>query len=52
MGGSLEMTFGPEALLVTAIIYAIIAVLFSFGYLRMCTKFLSQRTVKSTDTRD
>jgi Mg/Co/Ni transporter MgtE len=31
MGGSLEMTFGPEALLVTAIIYSIIAVLFSFA---------------------
>jgi hypothetical protein len=48
MGGSLEMTFGPEALLVTAIIYSVIAVLFASGYLRMCMKFLKQRTVTGT----
>jgi hypothetical protein len=50
MGGSLEMTFGPEALLVTAIIYSIITVLIAFGYLRMCMKFLNQRVVKSGDS--
>jgi hypothetical protein len=50
MGGSLEITFGPEALLVTFVIYSITAVIFSFGYLRMCMKFLSQRAVKSTDS--
>jgi hypothetical protein len=49
MGGSLEMTFGPEAFLVTAIVYSIIAVLFSFGYLRMCLKFLTQRAARSHD---
>ena len=42
MGGSLEMTFGPEALLVTLIVYAVFAVLFSFGFVRMCRYFLKQ----------
>ncbi len=47
MGGSLEMTFGPEALLATAIVYSIIAVIFSTGYLRMCFGFLKQRTAST-----
>jgi hypothetical protein len=47
MGGSLEMTFGPEALLVAAIVYSIIAVIFSTGYLRMCFGFLKQRTASA-----
>jgi hypothetical protein len=48
MGGSLEMTFGPEALLVTAIVYSVIAALFSSGYQRMCMKFLKQSAVRSS----
>ena len=47
MGGSLEMTFGPVALLVTAIVYSIIAVIFSTGYLRMCFGFLKQRAASA-----
>jgi hypothetical protein len=47
MGGSLEMAFGPEAILVAAIVYAIIAVIFSTGYLRMCFAFLKQRAASS-----
>lgn len=41
-GGSLEMTFGPEAHLATLTVYAVFAVLFSFGFLRMCMHFLKQ----------
>lgn len=42
MGGSLEMTFGPEAHLATLFVYAVFAVLFSFGFVRMCMCFLKQ----------
>ncbi len=42
LGGSLEMTFGPEAHLATLIVYAVFAVLFSFGFVRMCMHFLKQ----------
>jgi hypothetical protein len=35
MGGDLEMTFGPVALLVTYTVYSAIAVVFSLGYVRM-----------------
>jgi small basic protein len=43
MGGNLEMTFGPEALLVTFVVYGAIAVLFAIGYVRMCLAFLQQQ---------
>ncbi len=42
MGGSLEVTFGPVALLATLIVYATFSVLFSFGFVRMCLHFLKQ----------
>ncbi len=42
MGGSLEMTFGPVALLATLIVYAVFSALFSFGFVRMCMHFLKQ----------
>jgi hypothetical protein len=47
MGGSLEMTFGPVALLGTAIVYSTIAVIFAAGYLRMCFGFLKQRAANA-----
>ena len=43
MGGNLEMTFGPEALLVTFAIHGAIAVVFAIGYVRMCLAFLKQQ---------
>jgi len=43
MGGSLEVTFGPVALLVTYTVYSAIAVVFALGYLRMSFAFLKQR---------
>ena len=43
MGGSLEMTFGPASQLVSYTVYALAAVVFAFGYLRMCSSFLRQR---------
>ena len=49
MGGSLEMTFGPPAILVTAVVYAAVAVVFAFGYLRMCRVFLKGRAAKPLD---
>lgn len=42
MGGDLEITFGPEALLATATIYSVIAVVFATGYVRMCLAFLKR----------
>ncbi len=39
MGSSLEVTYGPPALLVSAIVYATVAVVFAFGYFRMCRAF-------------
>lgn len=35
-GGSLEWTFGPVAQLVSAIFYSVFALVFSFGFVRMC----------------
>ena len=46
MGGSLEMTYGPSALLVTFVVYAAVAVVFAFGYLRMCLAFVRERAIK------
>lgn len=40
MGGSLELTFGPVALLVSTLVYAAFAVLFSQGLSRMCFHFV------------
>lgn len=39
MGGSLEMTLGPAALLISAVVYAAVTVVFAFGYLRICRAF-------------
>lgn len=36
MGGSLEMVFGPVALLASSVVYAAFAILFSWGFSRMC----------------
>ncbi len=47
MGGSLEMTLGPVALLGTTIVYSIIAVIFAAGYLRMCFGFLKHRAANA-----
>ena len=47
MGGNLEMTFGPEALLVTFIVHGGIAVVFAFGYVRMCIAFLKKQAAAS-----
>lgn len=49
MGGSVEMTFGPEALLVTSIVYAVFAVLFSVSFVRMC---MACFRLASTSQRD
>lgn len=49
MGGDLEMTFGPPALLVSAVVYAAVAVVFAFGYLRMCKAFFRAPPTKSLD---
>lgn len=38
-GGSLEWTFGPVAQLVSAIFYSVFALVFSFGFVRMCRAF-------------
>lgn len=43
MGGNLEMTFGPVALLVSYALYSAIAVIFSLGYLRMCFSIHRER---------
>jgi small basic protein len=40
MGGNLEMTFGPEATLVSFVVYGAIAVVFAFGYVRLCIAVL------------
>jgi hypothetical protein len=47
LGGSLEMTFGPQAISVAAIVYAIIAFTFAAGYMRMCLGFMKQRSTSS-----
>lgn len=46
MGGSLEMTLGPEAVLVSFIVYGVVAVVFAFGYVRMCFSVLRQQVSK------
>lgn len=38
-GGSLEWTFGPVAQLVSVIFYSVFALVFSFGFVRMCRAF-------------
>lgn len=48
-GGSLELTFGPVAQLVSVIFYSVFAVVFSFGFVRMCRAFLA---VSAADSRD
>ena len=47
MGGDLEVTFGPLALLVIYTIYSAIALVFAFGYLRMSLSVLKQRVTKA-----
>jgi hypothetical protein len=49
MGGSLEMTFGPVSQLVSDTVYALAALVFAFGYLRMCSSFFRQRAITSTE---
>jgi hypothetical protein len=46
MGGDLEMTFGPIALLITYTVYSIIAFIFAAGYLRMSFAVLKQHAKK------
>lgn len=48
-GGSLEMTFGPEAHLATLIVYASFAVLFSFGFVCMCAYLLKKSPTAKYD---
>ena len=47
MGGDLEVTFGPLALLVTYTVYSAIACVFAVGYLRMSFAVLKQRVTKA-----
>lgn len=47
MGGDLEMTFGPLAILVTYTMYSAIALVFALGYLRMSFSVLKQRVAKA-----
>jgi F0F1-type ATP synthase membrane subunit a len=49
MGGSLEMTFGPAALLVAVIVYALFATLFSISFVRMCVNFLRHAPTSHND---
>ena len=46
MGGDLEMTFGPVALLVIYTVYSAFALLFALGYLRMSFAVLKQRNAQ------
>lgn len=48
MGGNLEMTFGPEAVLVSFVVYGAIAVVFALGYVRLCIAVLRQQATKVT----
>ncbi len=43
MGGNLEMTFGPEATLVSLVVYGAVAVVFALGYVRLCIAVLRQQ---------
>jgi hypothetical protein len=47
MGGDLEMTFGPIALLVTYTVYSATAFIFALGYVRMSFAVLKQRATKA-----
>lgn len=47
MGGDLEATFGPVALLVTYTVYSAIAMVFAFGYLRISFAFFRQRATQA-----
>jgi hypothetical protein len=38
-GGSLELTFGPVAQVVSVLFYSLFALVFSSGFLRMCRAF-------------
>lgn len=49
MGGDLEATFGPVALLVTYTVYSLFAVVFAFGYWRMCFAVFRQRATPVAD---
>lgn len=49
MGGDLEATFGPVALLVTYTAYSLFAVVFAFGYWRMCFAVFRQRATPAAD---
>lgn len=49
MGGYLEMTFGPVALLVEAIVYCSFAILFSLGFVRMSLAFLKHAPARPRD---
>lgn len=49
MGGSLEMTFGSVSQLVSHTVYALAALVFAFGYLRMCSSFFRQRVIDTTE---
>lgn len=49
MGGDLEMTFGPEALLVSFTVYSVFAVLFSIGFVRMSLVFVKHPASRRSD---
>ena len=49
MGGYLEMTFGPVALLVAAIVYCGFAIVFSIGFVRMSSAFLKHAAAPRRD---
>jgi predicted acyltransferase len=49
MGGDLEMTFGPVALLVTYAVYSAIALVFALGYLRMSFAVLKQSATQAAN---
>ena len=48
-GGSFEMTFGPAALLVSAVVYSAFAVLFSIGFVRMSLCFVRRPTSRESN---
>lgn len=50
-GGSFEATFGPVAHLVSVIIYASFAVVFSYGFSRMCWYFVRTTSSGTTNHR-
>lgn len=52
MGGNLEATFGPVALLVTYTVYSAFALVFAFGYLRMSLAVFKQRTAQEANSDD